>query len=150
MPDSLRDRLLGAWRLLDALAEPVDGSTPHRPHGPRPAGLILYTPDGHVSVQIMEPDRAVPESTDWTALTPEEYAAEGRTYFGYAGRFDVDEAAGTVTHHVEVSLFPGWVGDGQLRLVELEGNRLTLSTPTPFLTGGKLVRMRLNWERASG
>jgi hypothetical protein len=150
MPDSLRARLLGAWRLLDAVAAPVDGSPPHRPHGDRPTGLILYAPDGHMSVQIMEPGRAVPESADWTALTPEEYAAEARSYFAYAGTFEVDEEAGTVTHRVQVSLFPRWVGDGQVRTVEFEGDRLTLSSAEPLLTAGGLVRMHLVWERARG
>ena len=57
MDGRLREKLLGAWRLVDVVEEPVDGSPPRRPHGERPIGLILYTPDGYMSAQIMERDR---------------------------------------------------------------------------------------------
>ena len=148
MPETLRARLLGAWRLLDAVAEPEDGSPPQRPHGEHPVGLILYTPDGHMAVQIMAADRALPASVDWTALTPDEYAAEARSYFAYAGTFEVDESARTVTHHMAVALFPRWVGDGQVRVVELDGDRLALRSAAPVMTGGRLATMRISWERA--
>jgi hypothetical protein len=148
MSDPLRARLLGAWRLIDAVAEPADGSPAQRPHGEHPVGLILYTPDGHMAVQIMAAERAVPASADWAALTPEEYAAEARTYFAYAGTFEVDEAAGTVRHHMALSLFPGWVGDGQVRVVELDGDRLVLRSAAPVMSGGRPATMRLSWERA--
>ncbi len=148
MPDGLRARLLGAWRLLDVVEEPLDGSPVRRPHGERPQGLILYSPSGHMSVQIMERERTPIATADWTALTPEEHAAEAETYFAYAGTFDVDEAAGTVTHHVDLALFPGWVGGSQVRAAELDGDRLVLSTPAPVLSGGRLVTTRVSWERA--
>jgi hypothetical protein len=150
MPETLRARLLGAWRLIDAVAEPVDGSPPQRPHGERPVGLLLYTPDGHMAVQIMAAVRAVPASADWTALTTEEYAAEARSYFAYAGTFEVDESACAVTHHMAVALFPRWVGDGQQRVVELDGDRLVLRSAAPAMTGGGLATIRISWERARG
>ena len=51
-------------------------------------------------------------------------------------RFDPTEHKGeTVIHHVELSLFPNWVGVDQERLVEVMENRLTLST-RPILLGG--------------
>jgi hypothetical protein len=52
-----------------------------------------------------------------------------------------------VVHHVEVSLFPNWVGSAQVRHYELAGNRLTLST-APLLQGGRERRAYLVWERA--
>jgi hypothetical protein len=150
VPEALRERLLGTWRLVDAVAEPVDGSPPSRPHGEHPIGFIVYAADGHVSVQIMEAGRVVPSSADWTALSDEDYAAEGRTYFAYAGTFEVDEAAGTVTHHIAVSLFPRWVGEAQVRVVRLDGVRLVLSAASPAPSGGKAAIMRISWERAPG
>ena len=101
MDGSLRDKLIGAWKLVDVVKEPVDGSPPaQRPHGERPVGLILYTADGFMSAQIMDPDRPPAASSDWSALTPAEYADEARGYFAYAGSFEVDEERGIVTHSV--------------------------------------------------
>ena len=147
-PDGLRARLLGAWRLLDVVEEPLDGSPVRRPHGERPQGLIIYSPDGHMSVQIMERERTPVATADWTALSAQEYAAEAETYFAYAGTFAVDEAAGTVTHHVSLALFPGWVGSSQVRVAELDGDRLMLSSAAPALSGGRRVTTRISWERA--
>ena len=58
MAAGLRERLVGAWRLVDAVEEAIDGSPVRRPHGERPIGLILYTPDGYLSAQIMDRRRA--------------------------------------------------------------------------------------------
>jgi Lipocalin-like domain len=51
-----------------------------------------------------------------------------------------------VVHHVELSLFPNWVGTDQQRLVELAGDRLILSA-RPLLLAGQLQVPRLVWER---
>jgi Lipocalin-like domain len=148
MGGSLRDRLIGAWRLVDVVDVPVDGSPGRHPHGDRPVGLILYTPDGYMSVQIMERERAPVSSADWSSLTPREYAGEARGYFAYAGSFEVDEERETVTHSVEVSLFPGWVGRAQVRVASLDGDRLVLRAASPAMSGGKLVTTRISWVRA--
>ena len=47
-------------------------------------------------------------------------------YDSYFGRYTVDEKAGTVTHHVEGSLFPEDLGSDWLRPFTLEADRLTL------------------------
>ena len=44
MAGSLRDRLIGAWKLVSSLEEPVDGSPPFCPLGENPRGIIMYTP----------------------------------------------------------------------------------------------------------
>jgi Lipocalin-like domain len=49
-------------------------------------------------------------------------------------------------HHVELSLFPNWVGSDQERWVELVGDRLTLSA-SPLLVAGKQQVPRLVWGR---
>ena len=148
MMESLRDRLIGAWELVDVVEEPMDGSAPRRPLGEKPVGLILYTPDGYMSAQIMQSDRAAVASGDWSDLTPEEYQQEAKTYFAYSGPFHVDEARGALTHSMVVSLFPGWVGQTQPRAVEIVGDSLHLSTPSPLQSRGKLVMTHLCWHRA--
>jgi len=55
-------------------------------------------------------------------------------------------AGDSVYHHIEVSLFPNWIGDKQERFFEFDGNRLTLSTPLQ-LVGGMMLSSHLVWER---
>jgi lipocalin-like protein len=51
-----------------------------------------------------------------------------------------------VIHHVELSLFPNWVGTDQQRFVELSQDTLILSA-SPLLFAGKQQVPRLVWER---
>jgi hypothetical protein len=67
-------------------------------------------------------------------------------FVAYAGRYSFH--GDRVVHHVELSLFPNWVGIGQERSVELSGNRLILST-RPLLLAGTLQLPRLVWERVA-
>ena len=64
MTQSLRERLIGAWELIDLVEEPVDGSPARYPMGEDPVGLILYAPDGFMSVQIMQAGHAAAGSED--------------------------------------------------------------------------------------
>ena len=82
-----RERLIGAWHLVRIEAPGPDG----KPMSiPQPAGMLIYTRDGHMSVQLMYPKAA-------SALS-NEYVQDG--YEAYFGSYEVDEAAHTVTHHV--------------------------------------------------
>jgi hypothetical protein len=51
----------------------------------------------------------------------------------YAGRYSF--SGDRVIHHVELSLFPNWVGTDQQRSVELSGDRLILSARPLLLAG---------------
>lgn len=53
-----------------------------------------------------------------------------------------------MVHHGEMSLFPNWIGADQERLVDLRGNRLTLSTRALLLRGIQQTA-HLIWERVS-
>jgi len=54
-----------------------------------------------------------------------------------------------VIHYVELSLFPNWIGLSQERLLNLAGNRLTLST-RPMLLDGKQQTAHLVWDLVLG
>src|SRR4051794_21103599 len=105
MTDSLRARLIGAWKLVSYVETPVDGSEPFEPLGHEPNGIIMYPPDGYMSAQLSKPDRPDFASGDWFTGTPEDYQAEASTYIAYSGPFHVDEAGQTLTHSMFVSLF---------------------------------------------
>jgi len=49
MMKTLRERLIGAWKLVSYVEKPVDGSAPFHPMGEKPEGIIMYTPDGYMS-----------------------------------------------------------------------------------------------------
>lgn len=135
--------LIGTWKLVSVEHRSPDGEV-RNPYGPNPAGYIIYTPEGFMSVTIMGADRPSFASGDRLAGTREELAAAAERYMSYCGTYDYQGER--VIHHVRVSLLPNWVGTAQVRAVQLDGNRLTLGTPTE-LQGGRSRAAKLVWER---
>jgi hypothetical protein len=160
--------LVGTWRLLSWENRTLDGEVSH-PLGGDASGYIAYTEDGYVFVAIMgaarrpcaslnrprnsrpaqrgeSPARAgvsgVTRSTQTTGDLEKAGAAE--TYVSYCGRYEFH--GDTVLHHVELSLFPNWLGVTQERLVKISGDQLTLST-LPLLLQGRQQTAHLLWER---
>ena len=137
------DALVGAWRLVSWENQADDGQLTH-PMGTDAIGYLLYTADGRFSVTISRPDRAGFAAGDLLSGTTEEQARAVGGFVAYAGRYSFH--GDRVIHHVELSLFPNWVGTDQQRWVELAGDRLTLSA-SPLLLAGRQQVPRLVWER---
>jgi Lipocalin-like domain len=89
--DSVTERLFGAWHLAHIDAPGPDGKP--IPIS-QPKGMLIYTRDGHMSVQLMYPESANGQSN--------EYVQDG--YEASFGSYDVDEATHTLTHHVQGSI----------------------------------------------
>jgi hypothetical protein len=136
--------LVGTWRLISWEIRSVDGQKVSYPFGRGAVGYIMYNEGGYMSVAITHPNRERFAAGDLLSGSPEERAHAASTYVSYCGQYEF--RGETVVHHVELSLFPNWVGVDQERLVELRGDRLTLST-RPMLLGGELQTAHLIWER---
>jgi hypothetical protein len=144
---SLRERILGTW-ILRSWVRTLDGVEEPGPFGPDALGQLVYSPDGHMSGNLMRrtrdrfatEDAAGPED-------PRERAAAYDGYLGYCGRYEVDDAAALVLHRVELSSNPNWTGSVQRRLVEFIGTRMKLTTP-PIVRHGKPAASVLVWDRA--
>jgi hypothetical protein len=86
-PGTDRERLIGAWHLVSITGP--DG----KPVATQPMGMLIYTRDGHVSVQLMYPKEA--------STLSNEYVQNG--YEASFGSYQVNEATHTLTHHVQGS-----------------------------------------------
>src|SRR5215210_3737355 len=117
--------VVGSWKLVAYSTETADGKHTF-PLGEDAVGMAVYLPNGRVSIQFMKRERPRFQSGDaWRGTLEEERAAfEG--YFAYAGRYDLDAKRSTVTHHIEVSSVPNYVGIDLERTFTIAGNRLTL------------------------
>ena len=85
-PSSDRERFIGAWHLAS-----ISGPDGKPVTTDAPVGMLIYTRDGHMSVQLMYPKSG-------SALS-NEYVRNG--YEASFGSYDIDDAAHTVTHHVQ-------------------------------------------------
>jgi Lipocalin-like domain len=85
---SAREKFIGAWHLVSISGpdgKPVTTGVP--------VGMLIYTRDGHMSVQLMYPRSENSLSN--------EYVQNG--YEASFGSYDVNVGAHTVTHHVQGS-----------------------------------------------
>jgi hypothetical protein len=119
VPDttSIRENLIGSWRLISRDEQSADGKMQTRTDA---AGVIMYTADGHMAVQIMLPDKSEAPSN------PVQYQQAG--YEAYQGTYTIDEKAHTVTHHVESALVRSLIGKDLTRVYRFEGKRLILKS----------------------
>ncbi|MFO1408127.1 MAG: lipocalin-like domain-containing protein [Steroidobacteraceae bacterium] len=143
-PALIARALPGAWRLERWSLEYADGRTA-RPFTPGAEGLILYTPDGHVSAVLQAPGRGRLPGEDLTRVPDADKAAAFGSYLHYAGRWHVEGES--VVHTVEFSMNPNLAGTRQVRTVALDGDRLELTAREPLEGGGVRVH-RLVWRRA--
>jgi hypothetical protein len=127
MRKKLSEVIVGTWRLAEFTLTKPDGEIIY-PLGKDATGFIMYTPDGYMSAQLMAQGRPVYASGDTFKGTQEEMAAAALGYMAYSGKYEVDDEKSTLTHHMEVSMNPTWLGQAQLRNVKLVGNRITITT----------------------
>jgi hypothetical protein len=135
--------LIGAWRLVSWENRAADGQVSH-PMGADALGYLIYTADGRFSVTISRGDRAKFTGGDLLGGTMQEKARALEGFVAYAGRYTF--FGDYVVHHVELSLFPNWVGTEQQRLVDLSQDTLILSAG-PLLLAGRPQVPRLVWKR---
>lgn len=135
--------LVGTWRLISWENRDVGGQVTH-PMGASPVGYLIYARNGHFSVTISRINRPGFRAADLLGGTIEDKARAVESFVAYAGTYTFH--GDRVIHHVELSLFPNWVGSDQERVAEFTRKRLTLSAG-PLLLAGKQQVARLVWER---
>lgn len=119
------EAILGPWKLVEWVVTDPSGKKSY-PYGKSPEGLLIYTDDGQMSVQLMNPDTHIPEPDS----NHQSDSLEGvvARFFAYYGTYSIDEKSKTITHSISGSLAPSWIGSDQVRGYELIGdNRLQLA-----------------------
>jgi len=135
--------LVGTWKLESFHLKAADGQLTY-PYGPDAVGYYLFSESGYASVSVMAADRPRFQAGDILGGTTGEKVWAAETFFAYSGGYMIN--GDRVVVHPEVASFPNWVGVDQVRIVELDGDMLGLSTP-PMLLAGKQQTAHLAWKR---
>ena len=138
-----RRRWYGTWALESCELRGPGGIATY-PYGTNATGYIMYVEPDRVAVAISGNQRGLFGADDILGGTEEERAAAFNSYLSYCGTFEVAEHS--VQHHIDVCLFPNWVGTSQERQYEFDGNRLHLIT-RPFLVNGEEQTGHLIWRK---
>ena len=129
---TLRDRMVGTWKLESRVTKGADGSMTSLKGWDGAPGYISYTNDGYMSVQFMQLNRTKEEGTNG--------------YLAYFGTYTVDESTRTVSHHIIGDINPDAVGGTQSREVVMEGSdKMSLrlhSANSPNISINSFTRMK--------
>lgn len=141
---SLRDQLLGTWRMLAWKRILVDSGDESDALGPNPFGYINYSPDGRLMVFVLKSGRPKPKASP---PTQDEKLALFDSLFAYVGSYTVE--ADRVVHVLDGSWNELWTGTTQTRLLSFRDGLLIYTTPeTVDPMDGRLCTYRIEFERA--
>ena len=139
-----RNPLLGTWRLKSYVVTAATGAR-STPYGENPTGYVSYSADGRMQVIGAASGRMVPAGPN----PPEnKRVALYDTMFAYAGTYSVE--ADKVIHHVDISWNEAWTGTDQIRLFEVNGNFLTLTTRFTDPASDTETLYAVVWEKVPG
>ena len=131
--------LVGTWEAVEDQGLSPEGEVVAR--DTTVIGLLVYTPEGRVAVQLMYQDRPEVSNVDdvvsptgvglghiaWSA----EAARAIDTYDAYFGTYEVDSERDIVTHVVSGELRPPGIGARYERRFEFHGDELWLEPGNP-------------------
>jgi hypothetical protein len=139
---TLKDQLVGTWLLVSSSTERQDGSKVEA-FGPHPIGIAMFDGQGRLALQEMRSDLPKFASNDREEGTPEENKAIVQGSICYFGTYTLDEAAKTLSFHLEGCSFPNWTGTDVKRPFTLTGDELAWSG-----VGSSGRPFRTVWKRA--
>jgi hypothetical protein len=113
--------IVGTWALTAADKLMPDG-TRVSDYGPNPHGLVIFTADGHYSVQIYRGDRVKFASGDRLKGTPEEYRAIATEMSVHFGTYTIDAAKHTISFHIDRASVPNQDDTTAVRAYEMQGD----------------------------
>ena len=127
-----KEQVVGTWTLVSAVIE-RDGKN-IEPFGSNPLGYMMFSADGHFSVNFVRADRPMFASNNRETGTQEENKAAVQGNISAFGRYNV-EPDGSLTFQIVGSNFPNWTGTTQKRKVEISGDQMKYITPATSVGG---------------
>ena len=119
----LTNPLIGTW-MLERHVDTPEGGQPVYTLGEKPVGIMIFTADGHVSINMM---RNPPADADGTVTAPSDDQVPS-WYASYFGTYSYDSKGTSWTTHVLGGNVKAYLGTDQTRAFRLEGDALIISS----------------------
>ncbi len=143
--EALSRRFVGTWEIDRFECRHMDGTVTY-PMGKDLVGLLVYTPEGMVSSQVMQQHRPNFKNPNYSLATSQEMCSACQSYVAYYGTYDVNARSGQVTHYIDGSLFPNWIGTELILSFEFSENLLILQS-SQLEFAKNVVTAKLIWRR---
>lgn len=126
---TMLEKILGTSWALEAFQSADKAGNVNFPLGEEAKGVIIFTNEQRMAVQIMAANREeeVSEEILDSMNTDAEKEMAKLGYHAYSGPFDFDEEKAHLTTHVDMSAVATYVGSDQTRSAKIEGDTLYLS-----------------------
>jgi hypothetical protein len=119
---------VGSWKLIAADKLLPDG-TRVADYGAEPHGMAIFTPDGHMMIEVFRDVRTRFAGNDRAKGTFNEYKDASLSSSCLFGTYTVDPATSKVTMKIDRSTFPNIDDTTQVRAYELKGDTLSWKVP---------------------
>ena len=140
----VKQRLVGTWKIVSSQRTLKNGKKALDPAlGPSGIGFLIYSADGHMCAELMNPDR--PAWKNNAKPTDKEKVSAFDGFFAYCGRYEIDAEKHLLVHLPEVSMVQNYVGTRQIRPFRFEGTRMIRAdkaTDNPEVESWQVV-----WEK---
>lgn len=142
--EEVKQKIVGTWKIVSSQQMLKNGKKSFDPVlGPRGMGYLIYSADGHMCAELMNPDR--PSWKDNRKPTDQEKLTAFDGFFAYCGRYEIDAEKHFLVHLPDVSMTQDYIGTRQIRPYRFEGTRMILgdkSKDDPEVESWQIV-----WEK---
>lgn len=141
---SLKDELVGSWKLLSYIEVPIIGEDSVFPMGKSPSGILTHSSDGYMSLQIAkEKNQLFKDNRE----ERREIMKDKANYSAFCAKYTVDLKNAIVTYDIESPRSLNEVNKIQHKRVNFEGDIMYLKSTEPVLSNGVEVNSYMTWER---
>ena len=134
--------LVGTWTLVSITLDQDGKKTDF--YGTNPQGQWIFEANGRNSHIIIRSDLPKFASNNRQSGTPEENKAVVQGSFAFFGTYTVDEAAKTVTFHIESCTFPNWNGTDRKLSFNISGDEVDMTSSVSSTGTGSTRQV---WKR---
>ena len=140
MGQSLKEEILGAWRIVSIYNEESGVKT--YAYGEKPVGLMVFDRSGYVAQFLSKPDLPMFAAKNRLKGTDAEYRGVMQGMLSGFGTYTVD--GDTVTINWVASSYPNRTGTTEKRTYKIAGDEMTAVNPTAASGGASVAK----WVRA--
>ena len=138
----LQTSIVGVWKLSSITRKDPQSGQVTNSFGERPVGYLVYTKAGRIFSFLVGSDRKPPEKPE---ATDSERAELFKTMVGYTGTYRVE--GGKIIVRADASWNQTWTGVDRTQVVEVVGDRLTITATIKSSVDGREVLTANVWER---